>query len=266
MPSLALIKSLAIVALFLKFVAMAPAQVTVATPGDEQLESMEMRGTIGSYRIGFNYTVRQQKELVAAHYFYVSQLKDIPLKGTVQGQSIDLEGADGSNFHLHFVGNGSNGTKPLTFDNSIGLSGFWKLGNRSLPVDLQMQHSTENPGKRFYAEVTDQPDSSYESMVAKARTAFLNGDLSTVAKYIHFPLRVNGKRSPLIVRNETELNANWSIIFTPGLLAKLQTDVTHEMFVQDGKAMLGDGELWFDDRGLVTVNPVPDAANSAGSR
>ena len=45
------------------------------------LTSMTMQGTIGPYRVGVNYTVRDNTEMVAAHYFYVSQGKDIALTG-----------------------------------------------------------------------------------------------------------------------------------------------------------------------------------------
>ena len=225
-------------------------------PGTDQLESMEMLGTVGPYRIGLNYTVRRHTDLVTAHYFYASQLKDVSLRGAVHGESVDFEGADGSIFHLQFVGNGSNGTLPLTFYNSVGLRGSWILGNHNFPVDLRMQHSTENPGTRLYVQVTDQPDSIYEAFVAKAREAILNGNVNEAAKYIHFPLRINGIHHSLTIRNATELKANWSRIFTPEFLTKLREDLLHEMFVHEGEVMLGDGELWFEDKGLVALNPV----------
>lgn len=113
---------------------------------DNELTSVEMHGTVGSYRVGLNYTVRNKTELVAAHYFYASQLKDIRLTGAVQGEAVDLKGEDGSSFHLHFVGNGSNGAEPLTFYNSVGLTGTWKLASRSLSVN-----SLENTIPRILA-------------------------------------------------------------------------------------------------------------------
>lgn len=111
-------------------------------PTCDPAESMEARGTIGSYPIGLNYTVCRNTEFVAAHYFYVSQLKNIALTGPVSGESVELEATDGSMFRLHFVGNGSNGNQPLTFYNSIGLDGSWSLHGRDLPVKLQFEHST----------------------------------------------------------------------------------------------------------------------------
>lgn len=261
MPSIKLRKRL--VALVLTFGVFGVAHS--ALPVSDELESMEARGTVGPYRIGLNYTVRKHTELVSAHYFYVTQLKDIPLKGAVRGEGVELEGDDGSTFRLHFVGNGSNGKEALTFYNSIGLSGSWTLGRRTLPVDLRIHYGTENPGERLYAQVTDQSDSAYEAMVARVRQAILDGNEIEVAKHTNFPLRVNGTHYSLTIRNAAELKANWSRIFTPEFLSKLRMDVPHEMFVHEGEVMLGDGELWFDDKGLISLNPVlghPDLIKS----
>jgi hypothetical protein len=252
MPCVTVLKPIA--ALALTFCAVGIAQSP--SPQRDRLESMEALGRVGPYRIGLNYTVRHRTELVNAHYFYVTHLKDIPLKGSVSGEDVELKGEDDSTFHLHFVGNGSNGKDPLTFYNSIGLSGSWTLGRQNLPVNLRFQHSTENPGTRLYVQVTDQPDSAYEAMVESVKQAILNGNDAKLAKHTEFPLRVNGTHRSLTIRNAAELKANWSRIFTPEFLSKLRTDVPHEMFVHEGTVMLGDGELWFDDKGLISLNPV----------
>ena len=67
--------------------------------------------------------MRQNTEFVVAHHFYVSQSKNIPITGTILGESVHLVGADGSDFKLHFVGNGREDKEPLTFYNSVGLRG-----------------------------------------------------------------------------------------------------------------------------------------------
>jgi hypothetical protein len=72
----------------------------------------------------------------------------------------------------------------------------------------------------------------------------------------------NTSHHHLEVRDARALQARWSTIFTASFLAKLRLDITHEMFVHDGTVMLGDGELWFDDKGLVAVNPVVDRSRS----
>jgi hypothetical protein len=86
-------------------------------------------------------------------------------------------------------------------------------------------------------------------------------------RYLHPRLlRVNGTHHSLTIPDEAELKANRTRIFTPGFLAKLQMDVPHEMFVHNGEAMLGDGELWFDDKGLIALNPVLGEADLIRSK
>jgi hypothetical protein len=222
--------------------------------GTDDLSSMEMQGKVGPYTIGLNYTVRHETELLAAHYFYATTLKDIPLTGTVNGQSVQLQGADGSTLHLHFLGNGSNGAAPLSFYTSVGLAGEWTLNGRTLPVRLTGAYGTANPGERMYALITDQPDAVVEARIQAARRAMLAEDRHAAAQYVHFPLRVNVGKQHLTVRNAQEFEGNWSKIFTPAMLAVLRGSVPHEMFCRDLGIMLASGEFWFDEKGLTSVN------------
>lgn len=230
--------------------------LSAQAPNSDRLESMEAVGTVGHYRIGLNYTVRGHTELVEAHYFYVSQSKNIPLTGLVSGESVHFHGVDGSDFNLQFVGNGSNGKELLTFYNSVGLRGTWTLDNHELPTELSFSHSTANPGQRLYQQVTDRSDAAFEAMVNGAKDAILSGDPIATARYVHFPLLVNTPQHKLVIHTASAFETNWSAIFTTDLVSKLRLDSTHEMFVHNGEAMLGDGELWFDDKGLIAVNPV----------
>jgi hypothetical protein len=154
---------------------------------------MEARGTVGAYTIGLNYTVRDHTELVAAHYFYASQLKDIPLKGSVQGELVELQGTDGKRIPSSLCrerkqrkqrNRAADVLQPLTFYNSVGLTGKWMLGTRALPVNLRLEHSTENPGQRMYANVTSQPDAAFEAMVQAVQKSILGGDRITTAKHM----------------------------------------------------------------------------------
>lgn len=234
-----------------------PMSLAAQANSGTDLSSTEMYGTVGQYRVGLNYTVRNQTELVTAHYFYASHLVDIALAGSVTGEAVEFKGEDGSVFHLRFVGNGSNGSAPLTFYNSIGLSGTWVLGSRTLPVKLENDHGTPNPGQRLYAQVTSQTDADFEAMVQTVRKAILAGNPRAATKYFSFPLRFNFDHQHLTLRNNAELEANWSRVFSPALIAKIREDIPHEMFVHEGEAMLGSGDLWFDERGVVAIN-APD--------
>jgi len=221
---------------------------------DDDLSSFEMHGKIGDFRVGLNFTVRDKTNLVAAHYFYASQLENIVLSGEVQGETVLFKGEDGSTFQLRFVGNGSNGSDLLTFYTSVGLKGAWTLGTRTLPVTLHMEYGTVNPGQRLYDQVTPKADAAFELLVQAARRAILDHDVVRASALIHFPLTVNLAHRSIKVKNLDQLKTNWSVAFPQTLIAKLREDIPHEMFVHEGEAMLGQGELWFDEFGLTVVN------------
>lgn len=233
------------------------APLAAQQPGDASLTSIEMQGTVGESLVGLNYTVRNSTNLVTAHYFYAAQLKNITLSGSIQGETVQLKGEDGSVFTLHFVGNGSNGKDPLTFSNCLGMTGGWKLGSRTLPVKLTGLYGTPNPGERLYEEVTPKSDAEFESMVQAAKKAFLKGNPDKAVKFVHFPLTVNNNHKRTIYQNPAQLKTNWSQVFSPILMTRLKEEVPHEMFVHGSQAMLGHGEMWFDARGLEVVNVEP---------
>ena len=239
-----------------------PISVVAQDHSDSSLSSVEMDGTVGQYRVGLNYTVRNNTELAAAHYFYASRLANIALTGSVNGEAVEFKGEDGSVFHLHFVGNGSNGNDLLTFYNSIGLNGTWVFGSRTLPVNLRNEHGTPNPGQRLYADVTSQPDSQFETLVQTARKAILDENSHLTATFVSFPLRVNFDHRQVTIRSRTQFEADWPQIFPPALVAKIREAIPHEMFVHEGVAMLGDGDLWFDQRGIVAINVPAEPAVS----
>lgn len=100
-------KSYSLVSVILAAVIWLPVPLSAQVSNTDKLESMEATGTVGQYRIGMNYTVREHSELVEAHYFYMSQSKNIPLTGVVSGESVHLHGADGSDFTLHSLATGA---------------------------------------------------------------------------------------------------------------------------------------------------------------
>ena len=168
---------------------------------------------------------------------------------------MEWKGADGSAFHLNFVGNASSEKgKELTFYTSVGLRVTWVLGGKTLPVTLTGGSSTANPGERLYADMTEEPDAVFAGKIEAFRTAMLSGDKMAAMRFVDFPLTVNASKKRVRVANAAQLQGQWGRVFTPELLAKLKQDATHELFVRNGMAMLGSGELWFDGKGLTSVN------------
>lgn len=199
--------------------------------------------------------INNQNVVERAHYFCAKELKDIPLTGKVDGGTVTLHAAGGGTFVLKFRGNGSEGGQPLSLNNSVGLDGTWSNGAQTLPVRLDFESRWDSaPGVRWYADVTDESDVAFEARVRGFRTAVLKGDREAAAKYVNFPLRVNGARTH-VVRSAAQLSAEWDQIFTPEFIKSLRATMPHDMFVHNGQAMLGDGLVWFNARGASAINP-----------
>ena len=211
-------------------------------------------GTLGPARIGLTLVVKSGS-ISGGHYFYAKYLTDIPLTGTSQPSTLTLQGNDGGSCTLRFVGNGSEGGKPLNFDNSVGLEGAWSKDGKSLPVKLTAVGQSPVPQSgRWYEMVTDQSDAAFEAKVQGFYKAALAGDRAAAAKYISFPLRVNHNGKTRMIRNAVELSAQWETIFTPAYLAALKNDMPHDLNIIQGQAMLGDGQAFFSDKGATALN------------
>ncbi len=173
----------------------------------------------------------------------------------MQPGALNLQGKDGGSFALKFVGNGSEGGKPLDFENSVGLEGSWSKDGKTLPVKLTAGGESPLPASgRRYEMVTDQSDSAFEAKVQGFYKAVLSGDRAGAAKYISYPLRVNHNGKGRTIRSAAELTAQWETIFTPEYLAALKNDVPHDLSIIQGQAMLGDGQAFFSDKGATAVN------------
>ena len=223
----------------------------------------QYEGNMGTSRIGMT-VIRQGNQIKGGHYFYQKFLKNISVTGSIEGSQITLEELGQGTFHLHFVGNGSEGSRPLDFENSIGMDGTWMSvdGARIYPVSLRgttIRNGAE--AGHLYSEVTNETDEAFEKRVQSFFRAVLRGDKATATRFISYPLRANfadGTRKKF--RNSPEVLAIWNDLFNPAMMTRLQRALPHEMFVHEGQAMLGNGEAWFDAKGLAVLN-VPAASD-----
>ncbi|MFY9725074.1 MAG: hypothetical protein WAJ87_06240 [Bryobacteraceae bacterium] len=164
----------------------------------------------------------------------------------------------GGTFHLRFVGNGSEEGRALDFENSIGMDGIWTSadGTRTYPVSLRgtLIRQGADSGHR-YSDVTSGSDAAFEGRVQSCFRAILRGDKTTAVRFISYPLHASfPNRKSRVYRNSAEVLAAWNDLFPPAMVAKLREDLPHDMFVHDGMAMLGNGEAWFDAKGLADLN------------
>ncbi len=215
----------------------------------------ELVGTVGPYRVGASITVQNCDVFVEGHYFYASALTDIPLTGTEDGPNLTLTEPGGGVFHLTLKDNGSDGAgKPLTFYTSTALVGTWTLGAKTLPVKLGFDFELPGPPDAdIYHDVTDEPATAYEAKVQRFLKAAIAGDRDGAAAWVSWPLSVNGKRA-MTFKTRAALEAHWSEVFTPRLIAQLRTALPHEMFVHEGQVMVAGGSAWFGANGLTALN------------
>jgi hypothetical protein len=222
-------------------------------PNDSQ-QTYELDGTVGTHGVGMALTIDGGSKFDIGHYFYNSQLKNIPLTGSVDGKTVTLTEPGGGVFHLTMKGNGGAGGEGTSFETSTEFDGTWTQGAQTLPVKLGMDTAYAGaPSAHRYQDVTTESDVAFEARVKRFLDAVLAGDKQTAAATVSYPLAVNGPPN-LKVRNAAALIADWSRIFTPKMLAALRTAVPHEMFVHEGQAMVAGGAAWFDAKGATALN------------
>lgn len=214
-------------------------------------------GTVGDAKVGMTLAL-DGNTVTRAHYFYYRHLKDITLAGTQSGSNLTLKEANGT-FNLHFVGNGSNGSAPLDFPNSVGLEGTWTDGSKTLPVKLSGggdRSSVEAPSGPQYSAITSETDQAFEARAQGFYFAALKGDARTAARYVDYPLRVNWTPTHHeLIKSPKQLINNWHRIFTPQYIAALRDAAPHDMPVMKSEyAMLGAGLAYFSDKGVEVLN------------
>lgn len=78
-----------------------------------------------------------------------------------------------------------------------------------------------------------------------------------IAKYINFPLRVNTSPKPLFIKNKSQFNKKFNLIFTPGVLKAIQKTAPEDIFCRDQGAMMGNGEVWIREiKGKIGINSI----------
>ena len=232
---------------------LASAMACCAATG-EVLKQAEYNGTLGAQRIGLILNMQGEK-VAPSRYYYLRHLTDIPLAGERNGSAFTLH-EQGATMTLHFVGNGSEHGAPLDFNNSIGLEGEWNNGKTSLPVKLQGGGlSDASPPAHWYESITDQTDDVFEARAKGFCAAVAKGDSSAAAPFVHFPLRVNhGPGKHDMIGDAKQLAAQWHRLFTPAYVKRIADASPHSMPLVQGYAMLGDGLVFFSDKGVEVLN------------
>jgi hypothetical protein len=212
----------------------------------QDVQTWSLSGTVGTHAVGVELTITNNNLFHGGHYFYDNQLKDIPLTGSETGATLTLKEPGGGVFHLMLQGGADFGTAKM-------LTGVWTEGATTLPVKLSLDSASVGVGTHLYADVTHDSDAVFEARVRKFLSAVLAGNKAEAASAVAYPLAVNGAH-PLTVKTPAQLEADWSQVFTPALIAQLKTAVPHDMFVHNGQAMVANGAAWFGAKGATALN------------
>jgi len=221
----------------------------------------DYRGTLnGTTIIGLALLHGPDRELHGS-YFYKRYLKDIPLKGEyIADRDIELReyndsGSVRATFHLHFAETYPAFTDPHLKEEV--LVGTWASGSKTYPVHLSLADEifVDDESRRYESMgVTNKAE--FEKEAGKFYFAVLQGNKSAALQQVQYPLLVFLGKKKLVLRSPSELLHNWNNIFTPEYVTCLGKGIPHNMFANYRGAMIGNGEIWFDEKGrVVTLNP-----------
>jgi hypothetical protein len=227
---------------------------------------LDYRGTIGKDgAIGLTLVVDHTTTGLSGWFFHKNDLKDIPLTGqSIPGGIIlrahDPDGSARGQFHLQFATdksrpNQSTNSQSLNFGNSILLLGTWANARGGAPLTVTLRQEDWVPGEKGHRYLWMNGDSDIERNAQAFYFAVLKADKEAAAKYVSYPLRTMLNGAGKILHDPEQFQHYYERIFTKDYVACLMRSIPHDMFWKNDAAMLGDGEVWFKEKGAVALNP-----------
>ena len=219
---------------------------------------LDYQGTLGTAKIGLTFVLDKNTEPHGS-YFYFKHLKDIPLKGTFAPDGFELQEFDSSGrvrgiFHLRISTVGIRKIeRPLTLGNTSMLIGTWTSadGTRTLPVKLKQIDWVRGTDESRYGAFGSNLE--IERKVRQFYDAVQQGNRRAASDAVSYPLPVNSLK--LRIANKQQFLADYGRIFTASFVRCLANYPPHNLFVNAQGIMFGRGELWFNEKGLISINP-----------
>jgi hypothetical protein len=214
-------------------------------------------GTIGErYRVRVSLTATQDE--VTGVYFYVTQLKDIQLKGRiVNGKQLMLDelGADGkvsARFEGEFAERDPRGKLKGALNCEM-IVGSWHGmdGKEKLPFVLYLENRTYGTLEHRYSVAGARDDDLIHRKAYRFWNAVIKGDKRTVASLIRYPIKAQVAGRPKTLRSPSDLLSEYNVIFSHKFQKAIASAVPRNMFVRDLGIMLGGGEVWLGPDGDV---------------
>jgi hypothetical protein len=218
-------------------------------------------GTIGTDSIRMSLVSGAGSDQLIGTYFHTSDLKDIPLKGFFRQRQIVLNeyGSEGElrgTFRLTMPELDPQGRLSGMLEGEV-LTGEWTVNPGDKPVFVHLDlDDVVSGGKQLTDRYASTGAASAGELEANARLfyfAVLQGNQTAAAKFVHYPIRIFVLEKPKTIRGEAEFIRDYRRIFTAKYVQCIRAGTPHNMFVRNGEAMLGRGEVWFDGTGHVTT-------------
>jgi hypothetical protein len=89
-------------------------------------------------------------------------------------------------------------------------------------------------------------EQAYAAFLSRLQGAVRADDRHAIVGLIALPLRVNGAGHTRTYRDAASVERHFNQIFTPQVRRAILEQKADRLFVRDQGAMIGDGEVWFD--------------------
>ena len=227
--------------LFLASIALAPSCLAACA---DSKDLQDFAGTIGGkYKIGMSLLITGND--VQGEYFYVSQLKDIRLRGVMDKATITLEELDAA------------GAVAGRFSGTLGkdcgqIDGTWQKAGaeQKLPFSLSSSGSSSGELNKRYWNAGAESDDVVHANAHKFWLGVKNGDKKAVASVLAYPLRAQIAGRKTQFRSAKQFIAAYDAIFTPAYKQAILDSVPHNMGSSWRGIMLGEkGEVWLNAEG-----------------
>jgi|GEM_PF-1407075 len=141
---------------------------------------------------------------------------------------------------------------------TVDQGGGWHPGatNRPSPAPASQPAATQAvalPGdgdttSRLYLAGIDSADDA-RRFLSQLQTACAAKNRAAVAALVRYPFKTyNAGKVRKTYKNQAALLADYDQLFTPAVLKAIAEQTYDDLFVRDQGAMIGDGEIWFDQR------------------
>ncbi len=209
----------------------------------------DYRGVIGdNIKIGMSLTMSGND--VSGEYFYYRWLKDIPVKGKIDGRNIVLNEFDEKGnvvaiFKGHFPEHAPEYLQqPIKYE---VMEGEWARpdGTERKRFRVIMESATGLMGQSRYSVAGFDSDDVVESVARKFKEAVIAHEKATVASLIEYPIKVSVKGKEVEIKNKDAFIQRFDDIFYKAFVALIKNSVPHNMFAKSSGVMLGEhGEVW----------------------